>query len=177
MTTHEQRMWALAAGDEVLMGRLKEIDRWFPAAKALNDAWGMVRDKLRGEEILRCFPNYDRQPAMGVLLWAMLEAESLVPEQREKWKVFRSFHFRLIQPWAPPLAQHPPQEVVMGIPAPGSRWLPIQIEEDEEHEEMEEATVPPRRRARTTPTPTSLPRRSPRFQRRSPRLLALSRRQ
>ena len=170
-------MWALSDGDEILMGRLKEIDRWFPTAKALNHASEVVRDKLRGEEILRCFPNYDRQPAMGVLLWVMLEAESLVPEQREKWKVFRSFRFRLIQPWAPPPHQGPPQEVVVGIPAPGSKWLPIQIKEDEELEEMEEeATVPPRRSARTTPTPTSLPRRSPRFQRRSPRLLALSRR-
>ena len=35
MTTREQQMWALSAGDEVLMGRLKEIDRWFPTAKAL----------------------------------------------------------------------------------------------------------------------------------------------
>ena len=59
---------------------------------------------LRGEEILHCFPNYDRQPAMGVLLWAMLEAESLDPEQREKWKVFRSLRYRLIQPRAPPPA-------------------------------------------------------------------------
>ena len=53
-------MWAHAADDEVLMGMLQEIDRLFPTAKALNDASGMVRDKLRGEEILRCFPNYDR---------------------------------------------------------------------------------------------------------------------
>ena len=57
------------------MGRLQELDRWFPTAKSLNDASELVRDKLRGEEILMCFPNYDRQPAMGVLLRAMLEAE------------------------------------------------------------------------------------------------------
>ena len=104
MTTREQQMAALAGGDETMMGRLKEIDRWFPTAKALNHVSEVVRDKLRGEEILRCFPNYDRQPAMGVLLWAMLEAESLVPEQREKWKVFRSLRYRLIQPRAPPPA-------------------------------------------------------------------------
>ena len=97
MTTCEQHMWALAAGDEVLMGRLQELNGWFPTAKALNDASEMVRDKLRGEEILRCFPNYERQPAM-------LQAESLDPEQREKWKVFRSLRYRLIQPRAPPPA-------------------------------------------------------------------------
>ena len=125
MTTREQHMWVVAAGDEVLMGRLQELNGWFPTAKALNDASEMVRDKLRGEEILRCFPNYERQPAMGVLLWAMLEAESLDPEQREKWKVFRSLRYRLIQLRAPPPA--PPQAMVMGIPAPGSRWLPIEI--------------------------------------------------
>ena len=61
-------MWALSDGDEILMGRLKEIDRWFPMLKSLNIASEVVRDKLRGEEILRCFPNYDCQPAMGVLL-------------------------------------------------------------------------------------------------------------
>ena len=60
MTTRQQQMWALATGDEVLMWRLQEIDRWFPTAKALNNASEMVRDMLRREETLRCFPNYDQ---------------------------------------------------------------------------------------------------------------------
>ena len=79
----------------------------------------------------------------------------------------------LIQPRAPPPMQPQvsPQAVVMGIPSPGSRWLPIEMEEDEV------LAVTPRRRTRTPATPTMLPRRSPRFPRRSPRLLALSRRQ
>lgn len=44
-------MWALPDGDEVRMGRLREIDRWFMKAKMLNDAAEMVHDKLNEEEI------------------------------------------------------------------------------------------------------------------------------
>ena len=54
MMTREQQMWALSAGDEVLMGRLKEIDRWFPTAKALifekkriNDPFYIVKMMCR----------------------------------------------------------------------------------------------------------------------------------
>ena len=46
MTIHEQHMAALADRDKVMMGRLREIDRWFPKAKALNDASDMVRRSL-----------------------------------------------------------------------------------------------------------------------------------
>ena len=49
MTTREKHMWVVAAGDEVLMGRLQELNGWFPTAKALNDASEMVRDMLRGK--------------------------------------------------------------------------------------------------------------------------------
>lgn len=152
-------MWALADGDAVRMGRLREIDRWFPTAESLNKAAAMVRGKMDEEELPRCFPNYDVQPAMGVLLWAMLEAESPIPEQRFKWRVYRSLRYR----------QDPPPEearvAVMGLPVPGSRAAPIEVVDNE--------VVPPRGRSRRTVT--ALPRRSPRFPRRSPRLLALSR--
>ncbi|XBJ25180.1 hypothetical protein VPH35_002893 [Triticum aestivum] len=154
-------MWAFADGDEVRMGRLRKINRWFPKAKMLNDAMEMARDKLNEEEIQRCFPNYDRQPAMGVLLWAMLKAESPIQEQRHKWRVFRSLRYSQIQPSPPPM------EVVMGLPAPRSWMAPIVIEEDDE-----EMVTPRRKQKRAV---TELPRRSPCFPRRSPRLRALSR--
>ena len=56
---------------------------------------------------------------MGVLLWAMLEAESSIPEERHKWRVFRSLRYRQIPTPAP---------LVMGFPAPRMQAAPTEIE-------------------------------------------------
>lgn len=137
-------MVAITGGDPERLGRLREINAWFPTAKGLNDAAAAARGKMDDDELLRFFPNYAAQSAMVVLLWAMLEADSLDPERRFKWRVFRSLRYRRI---LPPMAQ---VEVVMGLPAPGTQAAPIEIIDEEEE-------APRRKKKKEVTSLTSLP--------------------
>lgn len=81
MSRREEQMMAIAGGDAERLGRLREIDSWFLMAKGLNDAAFASRAKMDSEELSHYFPDFQAQPAMAVLLWAMLEAESLDPRK------------------------------------------------------------------------------------------------
>lgn len=119
-------MVAIAGGDVERLGRLREIDSWFPKAKELNDEVFVARVVMDSEELSRCFLDFQAQPAMVVLLWAMLEEESPNPAKQFKWAAFRSHIYGLLPPPAAPM------EVVMGLPAPGMQEMSIEIADEEE---------------------------------------------
>ncbi|KAE8788531.1 hypothetical protein D1007_37460 [Hordeum vulgare] len=118
MSTREDQIVALATGDEDKLWWLREISIWFSHKERLNDAVLVIKDKLRDDKLLRCFPRSQPQPAMGLILWAMMETDSPDPMKRNKWKLFKLLRYRV------DLLRHasPPEvEVSMGLPIPGSR--------------------------------------------------------
>ncbi|XBI09390.1 hypothetical protein VPH35_136956 [Triticum aestivum] len=177
----EKAMIELASGDEEKLARAQEVVSWFTMRKEMQRAAKRVFRNLTVEEDKRLAPNGFTTPtgapvsSLATLVWAMEETESGDPSQRAKWWGFRSRH------------RYPagPEEFVVGavmaIPTPGTRWVPIPIEDNEEEmdSEMEEPEKMPdlgecssggKKKLKMQPT-----RRSPCFLRRSPRLLSLPR--
>lgn len=152
-------MQEIAGGDAERLAHLREISSWFPSVKEINDEVFAVRAAMYGEELARCFPDFQPQRAMAALLWALLEAELPIPAKRLKWAAFRSHLFGL-----EPL--HGDEvEVVMGLPAPGTCTMPIEIFDEE---------VAASWRVKNKKEVVTYPHHSPRFPRRSARLRALS---
>ncbi|XBI52725.1 hypothetical protein VPH35_035061 [Triticum aestivum] len=148
--------------------------------KEMRSAAKRVFRNLTVEEDERLSPNGFTTPtgapvsSLAALVWAMEETESGNPFQRAKWWGFRS---RRCYPAGP---EEFVVGAVMAIPTPGMRWVPIPIEDSEEEMESEmeepemmldlgESSGGGRKKQKA-----QLPRRSPRFLRRSPRLLSLS---
>ena len=126
MTMREQHISDLIGDDAERLGRLQEIDSWFSTAKGLNKGSYRVRVRMTYDELMECFPNFESQPVMKVLLWAMMAADSPDLEQRHKWRVFRSMRYRqALSPMAPMV-------VVMGLPASGTKEAPIEVVDEEE---------------------------------------------
>lgn len=123
--SREEQIVEIAGGDAEKMGRLREIDSWFPTAKELNDEAFAARAAMDSEELAHYFPDFQAQKAMAALLWAMLEEECPVPAKRVKWAAFRSQIFGLHLPHAAE------EEVVMGLAAPGTSAMPIEISDEE----------------------------------------------
>ncbi|KAF7013047.1 unnamed protein product [Triticum aestivum] len=176
----ERAIVELASGDEAKLARAREVVSWFATRREMRRAAKRVFRNLTVEEDERLAPNGFTTPtgapvsALAALVWAMEEIESGDPSQRAKWWGFRSRR------------RHPagPEEFVVGavmaIPTPRTRWVPIPIEDSEEEldSEMEELEQIPdlgessgggKKKEKVL-----LPRRSPRFLRRSPGLLNLS---
>ena len=97
----------------------------------------------------KAFPPPPAQPMhkVEILLWAMEQADSPSPWTRRRWWAFRS------------RVEHPLDQ------EPTVHEVPLQIVQP-----PTESSETPKHKMRRTVVATSLPRRSPRFPRRSPRL-------
>lgn len=174
----ESRMLEIASGDDLKMERMREILSWFVEKKDMQAAASAFR-RLTEAEDLRLAPSGMPVGSLRMLLWAMEEGKSDNPKQAMKWKAFCS---RRRAPAGPS------EEVVgavMALPTPGSARLPVVIESDEEAGGGAEAAIepdvdpmeefgPPTRKKKGKAI-VYMPRRSPRFPRRLPRLLSLAR--
>lgn len=87
-----------------------------------------------------------------VLYWVMQEAESADPMQRKHWVSYRS------RVQAQPDPEMEAVAVVLALPAPGSRFMPIVLEDEMPAVRVRRAVV------------TQMPHCSPLFPRRSPML-------
>ena len=138
----------IAGGDQVKMARLMEIRSWFNNIRQLNWTAMATLREMTSREKKKLFPP-PAQPRhdIEILLWAMEQANSSSPWDRRRWWAFRS------------RVEHPLDQ------EPTVHEVPLQIVEPPTESEMT-----PKRKRRRTVVATSLPRRSPRFPRRSPRL-------
>ena len=137
----------IAGGDQVKMARLTEIRSWFHNILQMNwTAMATLKQMTRRERAKLSPPPAQPMHKVEILLWAMEQADSSSPWTRRRWWAFRS------------RVEHPLDQ------EPTVHEVPLQIVEPPTESEMT-----PKRKRRRTVVATSLPRRSPRFPRRSPR--------
>ena len=138
----------IAGGDQVKMARLTEIRSWFHNILQMNWTAMATLREMTSREKKRLFPS-PAQPRhkIEIFLRVMEQANSSSEWTRRRWWAFRS------------RVEHPLDQ------EPTVREVPLQIVEPPTESEMT-----PKRKRRMTVVATSLPHRSPRFPRRSPRL-------
>ena len=175
----ERAMVQLASGDEAKLARAQEVVSWFAMRRELRRAAKRVFRNLTVVEDERLAPNGFTTPtgapvsSLAALVWTMEETELGDPSQRAKWWGFRS------RRRYPAGREEFVVGAVMAIPTPGMRWVPIPIEDSEEEMESEaeeRETVPDLGESSgggKKKQKVVVPRRSPRFLRRSPRPLSL----
>ncbi|XBI13697.1 hypothetical protein VPH35_140404 [Triticum aestivum] len=175
----ELAMVELASGDKEKLERAREIVSWFTTRKEMRHVAKEMFRNLTAEEDERLTPNGFTTPSgapvspLVALVWAMEEMEFGDLAQKQKWWGFRSRHrFSAGR-------EEFVVGAVMAIPTPRTRWVPILIEDSKEEEQLDTG-------AQMTAADLAkdgegeekqkiyTPRRSPRFLRRSPRLLSLS---
>lgn len=153
----EARMLQIASADEVKMAQMQEIYSWFATKSELHKAVMLIALKLTVKEDERLTSQGLPKRPVEIVLWAMEEAESADRKQARKWREFRS---RRCIPTGPTEFE---VGVVMALPSPGTREMPILIEDGE-----------PRARVNKSKEVVYTPRRSPCFPWCSPRLLGLA---
>ncbi|XBH73932.1 hypothetical protein VPH35_100969 [Triticum aestivum] len=176
----ERAIVVLASGDEAKLARAHKVVSWFATRREMRRAAKRVFRNLTVEEDERLAPNGFTTPtgalvsSLAALVWAMEETKSGDPSQRAKWWGFRSRRRHSAGP------EEFVVGAVMAIPTPGTRWVPIPIEDSEEDldSEMEEPEEIPdlgesSGGVKKKKEKVMMPRRSPPFLRRSPRLLGL----
>ncbi|XBH75716.1 hypothetical protein VPH35_102451 [Triticum aestivum] len=138
----------IAGDDQVKLARLREIRSWFDNTRQMSwTAMATLKKLMKKERAKLCPPPAQSIHNIEILLWAMEQANSSSEWTRRRWWAFRS---RVEHP----LDQEPTvHEVSLQIVKPPT-----------------ESPETPKRKMRRTVVATSLPRRSPRFPRRSPRL-------
>lgn len=157
-TVWEEHLAAVSGGDAVKLARLREIYTWFTSAMAMYAEAMQVKMKASEEE--RILMIGDGVVPIEILYWAMMEAESTDPMRRARWAKYRS---HVLAPSGP---EEDAVAVIKEMQVPSSQAPPIGLEDDE---------VVALRRRMTQPGVAHMPRRSPRFPRRSARLRALTR--
>ena len=138
----------IAGGDQVKLARLREIRSWFDNTRQMSwTAMATLKNLTKKERAKLCPPPAQPIHKIEILLSAMEQANSSSEWTRRRWWAFRS------------RVEHPLDQ------EPTVHEVPLQIVEPPTESEMT-----PKRKRRRTVVATSLPRRSPRFPRRSPRL-------
>ena len=138
----------IAGGDHVKMARLREIRSWFDNTRQMNwTTMATLKEMTKKERTKLFLPPAQPKHKIEILLWAMEQADSPNEWVKRRWWAFRS------------RVEHPlDQEATV-------HEVPLQIVQP-----PTESPETPKRKKRRTVVATSLPRRSPRFPRRSPRL-------
>ena len=131
----EKAMVQLASGDEAKLARAQEVVSWFAMRRELRRAAKRVFRNLTVEEDERLAPNGFTTPtgapvsSLAALVWAMEETEGDDQAQKQKWWALRS---RRRFPTGP---EEFVVGAVMAIPTLGTRWVRIQIKDNEEKSE------------------------------------------
>ena len=138
----------IAGGDQVKLARLREIRSWFDNTRQMSwTAMATLKNLTKKERAKLCPPPAQPIHKIEILLWAMEQANSSSKWTRRRWWAFRS------------RVEHPLDQ------EPTVHEVPLQIVQP-----PTESPETPKRKMRRTVVATSLPRRSPCFPRRSPRL-------
>ncbi|KAM3400554.1 hypothetical protein ACQJBY_005417 [Aegilops geniculata] len=138
----------IAGGDQVKLARLREIRSWFDNTRQMSwTAMATLKNLTKKKRAKLCPPPAQPIHKIEILLWAMEQANSSSEWTRRRWWAFRS------------RVEHPLDQ------EPTVHEVPLQIVQP-----PTESPETPKRKMRRTVVATSLPRRSPRFPRRSPRL-------
>ena len=155
MERMQQRIRQIAGGDQEKLARLKEILSWFDneweISRTMQAMWQCMRKSEMAVMRAAMYSSVAVTPQsfefIEYLLWAMEQANSSSEWTRRRWWAFRS------------RVEHPLDQ------EPTVHEVPLQIVQP-----PTESSVTPKHKMRRTVVATSLPRRSPRFPRRSPRL-------
>ncbi|KAF7063389.1 hypothetical protein CFC21_069912 [Triticum aestivum] len=159
----EARVREIANGDNA---KLMEIISWFAEERDLKEAAGMAYRRLTEAKDWRLTPTGGPVGALGMLLWAMEELESDDPKLEMKWRAFRSRRRK------PAGLTEFVVGAVMGLPVPAPAMVEEKAPEDLVVIATEEGGKPGAKKKKAR-WPLVI-RRSPRFPRRSPRLLSLA---
>jgi len=145
----------IAAGNAQKLARMVEIRSWFSNQWQLGQVAMKVISNMTSTEKAMILPTGVSRDYIQVLLWAMEQTDSPSPYVRRRWWLYRS------------KIEHPAPVDQPDASTGCSFQVPFEIPEFQYTEPVASSSRRNRRRAVGA---TTLPRRSPRFPRRSPRL-------